>query len=97
DKRGLRELRSPAEPSVGSVEHRSQRVRGVIEQLPLDRLRGRLQPIAYGQRAADRVALTADLLATVLPRLRDTVEHHPPGRQPMTRFRREVGARVKRN
>ncbi len=97
DHRGLRELRRRPEAAEALVVDRAQVLDGAVQIRLADGLLARLEPAGAGELFAQAVGALADLLAVLLPGLRDRLQDLGPGRHAMTRLRGEVGAAVERD
>ena len=103
DHRCLRELRPtrptrpPPEAAVDPVVRPPQRHQRLTQGLRGDRVERRLDPRGRAERLDDLRALAVDLIAAARPRLGDPVEHHPPARQAVAGFGREVRTGVERD
>ena len=91
---------TPPGTSARRPSRRSRRRSRAAAPAPPGRARGvelgvgRLDPRGRLQVGDDPVRPVDDLVALLVPRARDAVEHHPPARHAVARLGREVGAGV---
>ena len=97
DRRGGRELRRSPEAAVRAVVLAPEGLDCLAQDFLVEVALGRLQQGASTQPLGDPHAALADLVAALVPRARDRVEHRGPARHPHARIRREVGAGEERH
>jgi hypothetical protein len=97
DRRSRGELRRVAEPAVARIVGASQGGDRLVEGRRADGIARGLQTGRGLQGADDLIALLADPLALLLPRIGDSEENHAPARHALARLGRKVRARVEGN
>ena len=97
ERRRRRELRRRAEPAERGLVVAGQVALRRVEQRRRELGVARRQPGGAAERVDELLRLRLELVAALAPRLRDRLQQLPEARDPVTRLRREVRARVERS